>query len=95
MPQVIDSSEIGYEVVTMSQGKLATDSYHEMTCEAPEGKVVVGAGYSIVGFSNCNVLIFKPDIVDGRPTGWNISAYYPTAPGQAWTITMWVFCVRA
>lgn len=95
MPQVIDSSEIGYEVVTDTQSNTSSTPYAELIVSAPEGKVAIAAGFEVLNFEKFKVGTFKPVVVDGVATGWKLGGGDPIAPSGSWTMALWVVCIKA
>lgn len=94
MPQVIDSSEIGYEVVTTSQNFTSSDLSVEVNLNAPTGKVVVGAGAAATGsIPDFRIITSQPLLTSGKATGWKIGG--GGTPSGSWSLTVYAVCITA
>lgn len=92
MPQVIDSSEIGYEVVSTTENFSSSGSDVEVNITAPTGKVIVGAG-AMATAPNFRLITSQPLLTDGKATGWKIGG--GGTSGGAWSLTVYAVCVTA
>jgi hypothetical protein len=92
LPQVIDSSEIGYEVVSTTETFLSSDNAVELNLTAPAGKVVVGAG-AMATVPNFRLITSQPLLTDGKATGWKIGG--GGTPSGSWSLTVYAVCITA
>lgn len=92
MPQVIDSNEIGYEVISTTENFPSSGSDVEVNITAPAGKVIVGAG-AMATVSGFRIVTSQPLLTDGKATGWKIGG--GGAPGGGWSLTVYAVCITA
>jgi hypothetical protein len=87
----IDSTALGYEVVSNTETLSSGSTAPSISVSAPAGKVVVGGGGGGGFSSGFRCSDSRPAMSSGKAVGW---VYEGSAtPSGPWSLTVWAICV--